>query len=217
MKFQIVPDMEGIAMAVTLTTPKTLLGTFAPQTDSAKLASGLATIVLGTLFITICSKINVPTWPISVTLQTMAVAILAAAFGWRIGVATVLLYIVEGLSGLPVFSVGGGPLYLFSPAFGFIIGFIPMAAIIGRAADGGMSRQLLPLIGIMLIADVVCFAIGYAWLAVFLMNVKGMAAGNAAAAAFAGGVQPFIVWDILKMGFAAVSVAGAWALLPKKP
>src|SRR6185437_10251227 len=102
---------EGITMAVTLTTPKTLLGTFVPSTDAAKLVSGLVTIVLGTLFLTICSKINVPTWPISVTLQTLAVAVLAAAFGWRVGVATVILYIVEGLSGLPVFSVGGGPLY----------------------------------------------------------------------------------------------------------
>ena len=204
-------------MAVTLTTPKTLLGTFAPKTDSAKLVSGLATVVLGTLFITLCSKINVPTWPISVTLQTLAVAAVAAAFGWRIGVATVLLYIVEGLSGLPVFSVGAGPLYVFSPAFGFILGFIPMAAIIGRAADGGLSRRLLPLFGTMLLADAACFAIGYAWLGVFLVDAKGMPVGNAAAAAFAGGVQPFLVWDILKMAFAAVSVAGAWALLPKKP
>lgn len=203
-------------MAVTLTTPKTLLGTVAPKADTAKLVSGLAIIVLGTLFITLCSKINVPTWPISVTLQTLSVAIVAAAFGARIGVATVLLYIVEGLSGLPVFSVGGGPLYALSPAFGFILGFLPMAFIIGRAADAGLSRNLLQLLAVMLAADAVCFAIGFAWLAIYLGVATG--AGLAALApAFAKGVQPFLAWDVLKMAFAAVSVTGAWGLVRNKP
>jgi biotin transport system substrate-specific component len=203
-------------MAVTLTTPKTLLGSFAPATDAAKLASGLATVVLGTLFITVCSKINVPTWPISVTLQTMAVAMLAAAFGWRIGVATVVLYIAEGLAGLPVFAVGAGPLYALSPAFGFILGFIPMAAIIGAAADRGLTRRLLPMFGLMLVADAVCFAIGYAWLVSFLGQSTGAGPAAVLAPAFAKGVQPFIVWDIVKMAFAAASVAGAWSLLTRK-
>ncbi|HTJ58715.1 MAG TPA: biotin transporter BioY [Devosiaceae bacterium] len=201
-------------MAVTLTTPKTLFGAFAPQSQAGKLASGLATVLLGTLFIIACSKINVPTWPISVTLQTMAVAMLAAAFGWRIGVATVLLYIAEGLAGLPVFSVGGGPLYVFSPAFGFILGFIPMAAIIGLAADAGLSRRVLPLLGVMLLADAVCFVMGYGWLVAFLAQGKEL--GPVLGAAFEGAVKPFVVWDIVKMTFAAVSVTGAWSLLRRK-
>ncbi|MDR3475279.1 MAG: biotin transporter BioY [Devosia sp.] len=203
-------------MAVTLTTPKTLLGAFAPATGSARLASGLATIVLGTLFITLCSKINVPTWPISVTLQTLSVAVLAAAFGARIGVATVLLYLVEGLSGLPVFSVGGGPLYALSPAFGFILGFIPMAYIIGRAADAGLSRNALQLLAVSLLGDAVCFAIGYLWLAVYLGNATGAGFAGVLSPAFTKGVQPFLVWDILKMAFAAVSVSGAWMLVRPK-
>ena len=203
-------------MAVTLTTPKTLLGTVAPKADMAKLVSGLATIVLGTLFITICSKINVPTWPISVTLQTLSVAIVAAAFGTRVGVATVLLYIVEGLSGLPVFSVGGGPMYALSPAFGFIVGFIPMAFIIGRAADAGLSRNLLQLLAVMLAADAVCFVIGYVWLAAYLGAANGSGFLAMLSPAFTKGVQPFLAWDLLKMAFAAATVTGAWGLLRKK-
>jgi biotin transport system substrate-specific component len=203
-------------MAVTLTTPKTLLGSIAPKSDAARLASGLATIVLGTLFITMCSKISVPTWPISVTLQTLSVAMVAAAFGSRIGVATVLLYIVEGLSGLPVFSVGGGPLYALSPAFGFILGFLPMAYIIGRAADAGMSRNVLQLLAANLLGDAVCFVLGYLWLAVYLGNSTGAGFIGVLSPAFAKGVQPFLVWDLLKMAFAAVSVTGAWALVRPK-
>ena len=65
-------------MAVTLTTPNTLLGVFQPKGDAARLASNLATVVLGTLLITICAKINVPVWPVPVTLQGFAIAALSA-------------------------------------------------------------------------------------------------------------------------------------------
>ena len=203
-------------MAVTLTTPNTLLGTFAPQTEAAKLVSGLATVVVGTLFIALCSKINVPTWPVPVTLQTFAVAALAAAFGWRIGLATVLLYIVEGLSGLPVFAGAmAGPAYLFGPTGGFILGFLPMAAIIGRAADGGLSRRPLMLFAVMLLADAVVFALGYAWL-VSVLSAGGKPVTDVMGAAFAGAIQPFVVWDVLKMAFAAATVAGSWSLIHRR-
>jgi biotin transport system substrate-specific component len=204
-------------MAVTLTTPKTLLGTFAPKSDAAGYAAGLATVVLGTLFITLCSKISVPVWPIPVTLQTFAVAALAAAFGWRIGLATVALYIVEGLAGLPVFAgIAAGPAYLFGPTGGFILGFLPMAVIVGRAADMGLSRRLAPLFVTMLVADAVVFALGYAWLVVVLSGLKGVGYDAVMGPAFDGAVKPFVVWDILKMAFAALSVAGAWTLVRRK-
>jgi biotin transport system substrate-specific component len=204
-------------MAVTLTTPKTLLGTLAPKTDTARLASAFATVVLGTLFITLCSKINVPTWPVPVTLQTFAVAALAAAFGWRIGVATVALYILEGLSGLPVFSgPAAGPLYALSPAFGFIVGFLPMAFIVGKAADEGLSRSMFQLFAVALAADALCFLIGFAWLAAYITTATGAALPDVLGPAFTKGVQPFLVWDIIKMGFAAVSVAGAWTFVRRK-
>jgi biotin transport system substrate-specific component len=208
--------MEGITMAVTLTTPNTLLGTFAPKSEQAKLVSALLTVVLGTLFITICSKISVPGTPVPVTLQTLSVALLAAAFGWRVGVATVALYIVEGLSGLPVFANGGGAAYVFSPTFGFIVGYLPMAAIIGRAADLGASRRILALFAVMVLADAVVFGFGYAWLVAMSSGAKWIDPNNVMGSAFAKAVQPFIVWDLLKMAFAAVTVTGAWTLLRRK-
>ena len=209
--------MEGITMAVTLTTPKTLLGTLAPATDTARMISGISTVVLGTLFITLCSKISVPTWPIPVTLQTFAVAALAAAFGWRIGLATVTLYILEGLAGLPVFAGAvAGPAYLFGPTGGFIVSWILMAGIIGRAADMGLSRRFLPLFGVMLVADAVVFAFGYVWLVSVLASLKGVGPTAVVGAAFDGAIKPFVVWDIVKMAFAAISVTGAWTLLQRR-
>src|SRR5690606_29539440 len=172
-------------MAVPLTTPNTLLGVFQPNGDAARLASNLATIVLGTLLITICAKIQVPVWPVPVTLQGFAIATLAAAFGLRIGVATVVLYLLEGASGLPVFASGGGLTYFMGPTAGFLLGFLLMAAIIGYAADRGLSNRPLGLFGAMLAGNAALLAVGFVW----LLSLAGAAAwidqSNVVTSAFA--------------------------------
>lgn len=201
-------------MAATLTTENTILGALAPKGEVARRATTVATVVLGTLFLVICSKISIPTQPVPVNLQTMGVAILAAAFGWRIGVATVLLFILEGLTGLPVFTFGGGPGYALSPTFGFILGFLPAAYIIGLAADRGASRSMLRMFGAMLAADAVTFLIGYLWLAVALGAAKGV--GPMFGPAFTFGVAPFALWDVVKMAFAAATVVGAFSLVRRR-
>ena len=200
-------------MAVTLTTPNTLLGLYQPKGDVAKLASNLATVVLGTLLITICAKINVPVWPVPVTLQGFAVATLAAAFGMRIGVATVALYLLEGAMGLPVFATGGGLAYLVGPTGGFLLGFLVMAAIIGYAADKGASGKPLALFGAMLVGNAALFVLGFAWLLLLSGQAQWLDQTNVVASAFAKAVQPFIVWDILKMALAALTVSGIWGQL----
>lgn len=203
-------------MAVTLTTPNTLLGIFQPKGDAARLASNLATVVLGTLLITICAKINVPVWPVPVTLQGFAIAALSAAFGLRIGVATVALYLLEGAFGLPVFATGGGLAYLAGPTGGFLIGFLLLAAIVGFAADRGASGKPLALFAAMLAGDAVLFVLGFAWLVLMAGQAQWVDQANVVASAFAKAVQPFIVWDILKMALAALTVTGAWNLLSKR-
>ncbi|MFN4211098.1 MAG: biotin transporter BioY [Devosia sp.] len=203
-------------MAVTLTTPNTLLGVFQPKGDAAKLAANIATVVLGTLLITICAKINVPVWPVPVTLQGFAIAALAAAFGMRIGVATVALYLLEGAFGLPVFATGGGLAYLAGPTGGFLIGFLGLAAIVGYAADHGASGKPLTLFAAMLVGDAVLFVLGFAWLLVMAGQAGWIDQSNVVASAFAKAVQPFIVWDILKMALAALTVTGAWNLFAKR-
>jgi len=197
-------------MAVTLTTPNTLLGVFQPKGDAAKLATNLATVVLGTLLITIAAKINVPVWPVPVTLQSFAIAALAAAFGARIGVATVALYLMEGAFGLPVFATGGGLAYLAGPTGGFLVGFLAQAAIIGYAADRGASTRPLTLFGAMLVATAVLYGLGFAWLVAMAGIASWVDQNNVIASAFAGAVQPFIVWDLLKMALAALTVTGLW-------
>lgn len=211
-------------MALTLTTPNTVLGALSPKSQSARLALNIGTVILGSLLLAAAAKISVPVMPVPVTLQSLAVALFAAAFGWRIGVATVALYIVEGLSGIPVFASGGGIGYLMSPSFGFIIGWLPMAYIIGRATDMGASGRVLVLFGAMVLGNAVSFAFGFTWLLVVsnIIIQTGAAlpgwldASNLIGTAWAGAVAPFVVWDLLKMAFAAVSIVGTWKLLPKQ-
>lgn len=204
-------------MALTLTTPNTLLGRFQPQGAAAKLASNAVTVVLGTLFIAACAKINVPTWPVPVTLQSFAIAAVAAAFGLRIGVATVSLYLLEGLMGLPVFAGAfSGPAYLLGPTGGFLIGFLVLAAVTGFAADRGASGKPLALFGAMVAGNAVMMALGFAWLLAMSGQAGWIDQSNVVASAWARGVQPFVVWDILKMALAALTVTGIWGILSRR-
>lgn len=203
-------------MAATLTTPNTLLGALAPKGDTAKLTTNIVTVLLGTLLLTLSAKISVPVWPVPVTLQTFAVAALAAAFGWRIGVATVAAYLLEGATGLPVFASGGGLAYFAGPTTGFLLGYLPMAYIIGRAADHGASNRPFTLFGAMLLGDAVLFVLGFAWLMMMSGQAGWIDQSNVVGSAFAKAVQPFLIWDALKMGLAALTVTGAWAMLKAK-
>jgi biotin transport system substrate-specific component len=204
-------------MAVSMTTQNTVLGVLIPKQGAVHLAANLATVVIGSILLTISAKISVPVWPVPVTLQTFAVAALAAAFGWRVGVATVALYIAEGLAGLPVFASGGGAAYVFSPTFGFIVGYLPMAFVIGLAADRGASGKALPLFIAMLAGDAIVFVLGYVWLLAMGTGAAWLDQANLVGSAFEKAVQPFILWDILKMAFAALTVAGVWTLVRRKP
>lgn len=204
-------------MALTLTTPNTLLGLYQPKGDAAKLASNIATVVLGTLLIALCAKINVPVWPVPVTLQGFAVAALAAAFGLRIGVATVALYLIEGALGAPVFAgATAGIPYLMGPTGGFLLGFLAMAAIIGFAADRGASGKPLTLFVAMVVADAVLLVLGFVWLMALAGQAGWIDQANVVGSAFAKAIQPFIVWDILKMALAALTVTGIWSFIAKR-
>lgn len=211
-------------MALALTTPNTLLGTLEPKSAAARAAFAVTTVILGTLLLTLSAKISVPVMPVPVTLQTFAVAALAAAFGWRIAVATVALYILEGLAGLPVFATGGGMDYVFRPSFGFLVGYLPMAYVIGRATDLGASGRPVALFAAMVLADAICFAFGFTWLLVVAnLIVSGggtlpawLSGSDLLTAAYKGAVEPFVIWDVVKMAFAAVTVTGAWTLLRRK-
>jgi biotin transport system substrate-specific component len=173
-------------------------------------------VLIGTAILAISAKVQVPFWPVPMTLQTLAVMLIGATYGSRVAVATVLAYIAEGALGLPVFANTppqiAGPAYLIGPTAGYIWGWVAAAAIIGYAADKGWSRSVPKMFAAMLAGEIVLFGMGFVWLAWFATLSSG-AAGMGAEAAFLAGVKPFILADLLKLTLAALAVPAAWRLL----
>ena len=184
-----------------------------------RLVQGVALVLLGTVVLAISAKIKVPFYPVPMTLQTLAVLLIAATYGSRLAVATVAAYIVEGMLGLPVFTntppAIAGPAYMLGPTAGFIVSWLAVAAIVGTATDRGWDRSIVKLGGAMVVAIVVQFALGFGWLAWFAQIPNG-ATGIGVSGAFFGGVAPFLLGDALKIALAALAVPAAWRLLDRQ-
>jgi biotin transport system substrate-specific component len=134
------------------------------------------------------ARINVPFWPVPMTLQTCAVLAIAGIFGARMAVASVLAYLLEGAVGLPVFAAGG-PAALTGPTAGYLVGYLGAAAVVG------MAHTQMQRAGAMLAATVLIYALGAAWLSRFVGLDQ----------AYALGVAPFLLGDTAKAVL-------AWAL-----
>ena len=181
-----------------------------PQNGAARLGAQIVLAVLGTLLLTLSAKTKVVLGPVDMSLQTLAVLLIAASFGFRLGVATLLLYLAEGAMGFPVFQSspekGVGIAYMLGTTGGYLAGFVVMAAIVGWAADRGFDRNPIKLFGVMLAANAIMLTMGFAWLATLIGAEK----------AWAFGVVPFIVGDLIKVALAAALVPAVWSLLPKR-
>lgn len=180
----------------------------------AEIARNILLAVAGSLLLVLAAKVKVPFWPVPVTLQTLAVLGLGAFYGRRLGAATVALYIAYGLAGLPVFTntppAPAGLLYLVGPTGGFLAGFVVAAYVAGWAAERGAS--VLRLIAGMAAAEALILGLGFAWLALGAQMTSG-ATGVGFAKAFAFGVQPFLLGDLVKLALATSLVGASWSVL----
>ncbi|WP_439495824.1 biotin transporter BioY [Bosea sp. (in: a-proteobacteria)] len=197
----------------------TLVNAILPSVSGrrATLARNIALAVAGSLLLVLAAKVKVPFWPVPMTLQTLAVLGLGAAYGSRLGAATVVLYIAYGLAGLPVFTntppVAAGLLYLAGPTGGFLAGFVLAAAVAGWAAERGAS--VLRLVAGLIVADALILGLGCLWLALGAQMTSGVT-GVGFAKAFAFGVQPFLLGDALKVALAASLVGASWSVLHRR-
>lgn len=162
---------------------------------------GAVLVLLGTGLLTLSAKAQVPFVPVPMTLQTLVVLLLGAAYGWRLGAATVGAYLIEGAAGLPVFAGPmAGPAYLAGPTGGFLLGFLLAAAVVGVLAERGWNRTPARLVALMALGHLVIFAAGLAWLAQF--------AGFARA--WTLGAEPFVLATLLKTALAAALLQAGW-------
>lgn len=182
-------------------------------TTDSRTSAALRNVVLavvGTLLLTVSAKVQVPFYPVPMTLQTFVVLGLGMAYGWRLGGATMLLYMVEGAMGLPVFAgtpeKGIGLVYMMSGTGGYLVGFVLAAMATGWLAEKGLDRSVMGTAFAMLIGNAVIYIPGVLYLGVLFGWDKPI---------IEWGFTPFILGDVVKLALAAAVMPMAWKLLGK--
>jgi len=169
----------------------------------------LALVILGSLSIGLSAQFSyrLPFSPVPVTAQTFAVLLIGVLLGTKKAGASLVLYLSEGLSGLPVFAGGkSGIATLLGPTGGYLIGFLVAAMVIGYFAEKGFDKRWHTTIFAFLAGQAVIYLCGWLHLAVYLGFKQ----------AFNLGVAPFLIWDAIKTGMAMIVLPGAWNLLGKR-
>jgi biotin transport system substrate-specific component len=176
--------------------------------------------ILGSALVAIAAQASVPMLPVPMTLQTLAVLAVGAAYGARLGAVTLALYALEGAAGLPVFANFQAGLFLPTGEIiatgGYIIGFILAAALVGHLVEKGWGASVFKLSGAMLLGAAVVYVPGLIWLVGWLIVMKGMEVASAITVAFTTGMLPFIFGDIIKAILAALAFPAAFSLLGRR-
>lgn len=171
-----------------------------------RIVRNITLVLLGTLILYISAKVNVAIVPVPVTMQTAVVMIIGAAFGWKLGGATLLTYMAQGAAGLPVFATtpekGIGLAYMMGPTGGYLVGFVLAAVAVGHVAQKFGTNRFFITLASCLYGAALILGLGFAYLSTLIGAEK----------AWEFGVLPFIYIEVAKAGFAAAVIAlSGWA------
>ena len=174
------------------------------------LVVSLPRCLFGVCLLTLSAKLQVPFWPVPMTMQTLVVLMLGMAYGPRLGAGTVLAYLLVGAAGLPVFAGtperGIGLAYMMGPTGGFLMGFVLAAWITGALAERGWDRSVPWCAAAMLAGTVVIFVLGLA----ALIPITGLSR------AIETGLVPFLASSALKIALGAVAMPVIWRVLGRR-
>ena len=176
--------------------------------------AGVGTDILlvggGTALVSLAAQLSIHLGftPVPLTGQTFAVLLVAAALGTVRGTASLLLYLLIGAAGAPVYAEHKHGWEVFSGATGgYIVGFVVAAALVGYLAERGWDRRFSTAVSVMLTGNVIIYACGLTWLHHSL--------GVSWAKALEYGLYPFVPGDIFKLYLAALALPGAWKLVER--
>lgn len=170
----------------------------------------IALILLGVLVVTLCAWIYIPLQPVPFTGQTFGVLLVGGALGLRRGATSLALYLLIGTLGAPIFSEGkSGVDAVLGQTGGYIIGFVVAAAVVGRFAELGWDRHVGGALVSMAVGTVMIYAIGVPWLKYSLDLTWTQAV--------AGGLLPFLAWDLAKAAVAGALFPLGWWLIGRRP
>ena len=185
-----------------------LIDTAFATRGKASLMRDVALALAATGLLTLSAKVQVPLF-IPMTLQTLVVLVIGASFGWRLGAATVLLYLAEGAAGLPVFAgtpeKGIGLAYMMGSTGGYLAGFVLAALLTGFMAERGLTKSIPGALLTMALGHAVIFAAGFAWLATLIGSDQ----------AFLLGVAPFYAATAIKTALGAALLPASWWALTR--
>lgn len=178
---------------------------------ASKILRGVVLAVVGTVLLTLSSKIQVPFFPVPMTMTTFVVLGLGMAYGWRLGGATLLLYMAEGAMGLPVFAgtpeKGIGLAYMLGGTGGYLLGYVFAAMATGYLAEKGWDRTMLGTALAMLIGNAIIYVPGLLYLGALYGWDKPI---------IEWGFTPFVLGDAIKLSLAAMAMPLAWKFVGKK-
>ncbi|MEL6583645.1 MAG: biotin transporter BioY [Pseudomonadota bacterium] len=184
------------------------------RSDSA--VRHIVLILAASWLVAIAAQIKVPMFPVPISLQTLAILFVGFTLGSRLGAGALIAYVAQGAAGLPVFAGAGlGLATLMGPTGGFIIGFIAMAYIAGRAAETGLASGFVSTALVGVFASAILYVPGILW-PMYLAVLSGVDAGWAAQGFgfyWQYFIAPFLLGDAIKAALAALLVAGGWSAL----
>tara|TARA_Y100000996_G_scaffold273134_1_gene215032 strand:+ start:26 stop:577 length:552 start_codon:yes stop_codon:yes gene_type:complete len=164
----------------------------------SKLVKNLFIALIGSILLAISAKIKIPFYPVPMTMQTLVVLIIGIGFGWKLGIATIMLYLFEGIIGLPVFSgtpeKGIGLAYFTGPTMGYLIGFLITVFLAGKFSfDNNLIKNFLKLT----FATSFIYILGMLWLGGLIGWDKPI---------FKLGAQPFLLAELFKILLATFAI-----------
>ena len=171
---------------------------FVKSLKQTKIIKYLFFALMGSIILAISSKLKIPFYPVPMTMQTLVVLVIGVGFGWKLGVATIALYLFEGIIGLPVFSgtpeKGVGLIYFTGPTMGYLLGFIVTVYCAGKFTyDNNLLKTFLKLS----FATSFIYILGVTWLGSLIGWDKQI---------FQLGVQPFLLAELFKVLIATFAI-----------
>jgi len=149
-------------------------------------------VFLGTVFLTISAKLKIPFYPVPMTMQTFVVLFLGLAFGYKIGLATTGIYLLEGIIGMPVFSnspeKGVGLIYFTGPTMGYLVGFLLATFFAGYL---NFNKNIFIIFCKLVCAVSTIYFLGALWLGILIGWDKPI---------LQLGVTPFLLAELFKIG-----------------
>ena len=166
--------------------------------SQTRIIKSLFAIILGSLALTISAKIKIPFYPVPMTMQTFVVLFLGVSLGYKIGLASVGLYLLEGIAGLPVFSnspeKGVGLIYFTGPTMGYLIGFLTASYLASKISN---KDNFLLVLAKLTIATSTIYLLGLLWLGTLIGWDKPI---------FALGAKPFLLAEVFKVVLLALLI-----------